>query len=58
MINLDGRTLSSAEVQLVANGEKVSVASDSWQSIDESREVVEKIIQANETVYGLSLIHI
>ena len=54
MINLDGRTLSSAEVQLVANGEKVSVASDSWQGIDESREVVEKIIQANETVYGIN----
>ena len=53
-IKLDGSTLSSTEVSLVSNGEKVEVASDSWISINNSRAVVEGIIQRGETVYGIN----
>ena len=54
MINLDGRTLTSSEVRLVARGEKVSVAVDAWLNVDKSRAVVEDIIEQDETVYGIN----
>ena len=53
-VKLDGRTLTSTEILLVAKGEKVEVASDAWNKVDLAREVVEKILSSGETVYGIN----
>jgi len=53
-INLDGNTLTCDEVALVANGANISVASDAWLRVEQSRAVVEGILQRGETVYGIN----
>ena len=53
-IKLDGNTLTSTEITLVSMGEKVEVAIDSWQKIDDARSVVEGILERGETVYGIN----
>ena len=53
-VKLDGRTLTSTEILLVAKGEKVEVASDAWNKVDLAREVVERILSSGETVYGIN----
>ena len=53
-IKLDGSTLTSDEIALVANGNQVEVATDAWGAINRSREVVVGIIERGETVYGIN----
>ena len=53
-IKLDGNTLSSTEIQLISSGEKVEVASDAWNKVEASRQVVERILSSGETVYGIN----
>ena len=53
-VKLDGRTLTSTEILLVAKGEKVEVASDAWNKVVLAREVVERILSSGETVYGIN----
>ncbi len=53
-IKLDGNTLSSAEISLVAKGAKVEVASDAWIRVESARNVVERILESGETVYGIN----
>lgn len=53
-IRLDGNTLSTAEILLVSRGAKVEVASNAWNSVDAARDVVERILDSGETVYGIN----
>ena len=53
-IKLDGSTLSSTEIQLVSNGEKVEPATDAMLKVEASRRVVERILSSGETVYGIN----
>lgn len=53
-IKLDGNTLSPAEISLVAKGRKVEVASDAWIRVESARNVVERILESGETVYGIN----
>ena len=53
-IKLDGNTLTSTELHLVAMGENVEVASDAWIRVDAARRVVENILESGETVYGIN----
>ena len=53
-IKLDGNTLSPAEISLVAKGGKVEVASDAWIRVESARNVVERILESGETVYGIN----
>ena len=39
-IKLDGNTLSSTEISLVANGARVEVAIDAWGKVELARDVV------------------
>ena len=55
MIELDGQRLSLAEVSAVARaGERVALAANARQRIEQSRLVVESIIAENRTVYGIN----
>ena len=53
-VKLDGNTLTSTELSLVAAGEKVEVASDAWIRVDAARRVVDNILASGETVYGIN----
>ena len=53
-IKLDGNTLTSTELSLVAMGEKVEIASDAWIKVDAARKVVDNILESGETVYGIN----
>jgi len=54
-IYLDGETLSSSEVQMVAEGKAtVAISQDSWVKINAARSVVEGILERGETVYGIN----
>ena len=54
-IYLDGETLSSSEVQMVAEGKvSVAIAKDSWVKIDAARSVIDGILERGETVYGIN----
>ncbi len=53
-VKLDGNTLTSTELFLVAEGEKVEVASDAWIRVDAARRVVDNILASGETVYGIN----
>ncbi len=53
-IKLDGSTLSSTEIHLVSNGEKVEPATDAMLKVEASRRVVERILSGGETVYGIN----
>ncbi|MDP6869732.1 MAG: histidine ammonia-lyase [Candidatus Poseidoniaceae archaeon] len=54
VVKLDGNTLTANEVDMVANGEKVEIATDAWECVDNSRNVVERILENNHTVYGIN----
>ena len=52
---VDGETLSPSEVLMVAQGRsQVEVSPDAWPGIHASRAVVERIVQNDETVYGIN----
>lgn len=52
---VDGETLSPSEVLMVAEGKSmVEVSPDAWPGIHASRAVVERIVQNDETVYGIN----
>ena len=52
---VDGATLSPSEVIMVAEGKSVvEVSPDAWPGIHASRAVVERIVQNDETVYGIN----
>ena len=52
---VDGATLSPSEVIMVAEGKSlVEVSPDAWHGIHASRAVVERIVQNDETVYGIN----
>ena len=53
-IKLDGNTLSSTEISLVANGAKVEVAIDAWGKVELARDVVNRILNTGEIVYGIN----
>ena len=53
-VKLDGNTLTSNEVDLVANGERVEIAEDAWTNVKNSRQVVERILESGKTIYGIN----
>ena len=53
-IKLDGNTPSSTEISLVANGAKVEVAIDAWGKVELARDVVNRILNTGEIVYGIN----
>ena len=53
-VKLDGNTLTSTEISLVASGANVEVASDAWAKVESARKVVERILTNGETVYGIN----
>ncbi|MEJ6530542.1 MAG: aromatic amino acid lyase, partial [Euryarchaeota archaeon] len=54
-IYLDGETLSSSEVQMVAEGKaSVAIPQDSWVKINAARSVIDGILERGETVYGIN----
>ena len=55
IIYLDGETLSSSEVQMIAEGKaSVEISQDSWVKINAARSVVDGILERGETVYGIN----
>ena len=54
-IHLDGETLTPAEIMMVARFHAtVQVSQDAWPKIHAARAVVERILDENETVYGIN----
>src|SRR6266436_9906540 len=55
MLELNGQKLSLARISAVANGEDhVALANDARARVEKSRRVVEKIVAAGRTVYGVN----
>jgi len=54
VVRLDGNTLTSTEVGMVAQGAGVEISIDAWKGIENSRNVVEGILERGETVYGIN----
>ena len=54
-VNLDGSTLSPAEVERIAtNNADVSISEDAWVNVQIARNVVDGILARGETVYGIN----
>jgi histidine ammonia-lyase len=52
---VDGKTLTAQQVHAVAvSAAKVDVAPDAWVAVHSAREVVERIVNQGETVYGIN----
>ena len=55
LVTIDGRTLGVAEVEAVARqGANVSLDPAARERVDETREVVERILDSGEVVYGIN----
>ena len=54
IIYLDGETLSTNEISLVAAGAKVEIASNSIIKINSARDVIDRILESGQTVYGIN----
>lgn len=55
VIYLDGETLTPAEIIMIARQRAtVEVSQDAWPKIHAARAVVERILEDNETVYGIN----
>jgi len=55
VVYADGRTLSPQEVMMVARQQAtVAVSDDAWPAIHAARAVVERIVETDETVYGIN----
>src|SRR5712664_2009256 len=55
MLELDGQRLSLAQVAAIASGtEQVSLSSAARERVERSRQVVEQIVAAGRTVYGVN----
>ena len=63
MVTLDGVTLNTFDVHDVAHGlANVQIAQEAMMKVHSSRAVIERIVEGNETVYGIntgfgSLVH-
>jgi histidine ammonia-lyase len=54
-VRLDGKTLSSMEVLMVARSKaSVEIANNAWAGIENSRAVIERILADDKTVYGIN----
>jgi histidine ammonia-lyase len=54
-VNLDGSTLSPAEVERIAtNNADVKISDDAWGKVEIARNVVDGILERGETVYGIN----
>lgn len=55
MVVLTGNSLSLDEMErILFQQEKVSASPESWKKVEESRKAVEKIVQENRVVYGIT----
>ena len=55
VVYLDGETLTPAEVIMVSRQQaSVEVSEDAWPKIHSARDVVDRILVENETVYGIN----
>lgn len=55
MVVLTGNTLTLEEMKAILfQGEKVSASDTSWLRVEESRRAVEKIVEENRVVYGIT----
>lgn len=54
MIEIDGASLTLAQTDAVANGEKVALSPSARGRIVRAREFVEEIVARNEVVYGIN----
>ena len=55
MLQLDGQRLSLAQIAAVASGtEAVALSNSARQRVEESREIVERIVAEGRTVYGVN----
>ena len=55
IVYVDGATLAPSEVMLVAHQRAlVEVSGDAWPLIHAARDVVERIVDQGETVYGIN----
>jgi histidine ammonia-lyase len=54
MIELDGNSLSLAQTEAVADGDKVALSPQSLDRVHRSRSFVEDLVARNEVVYGIN----
>lgn len=55
MVVLTGNTLTLEEMkEILFDGKVVSASDESWERVEESRKVVEQIVQENRVVYGIT----
>jgi histidine ammonia-lyase len=56
MLEIDGHSLTLEDVERVANGLEtdVTVSADARRAIDASRQVVERVLESGEPVYGVT----
>ena len=55
MLQLRGQRLTLAQIAAVANGrEQVTLSDDARARIEAARQVVERIVEENRTVYGVN----
>jgi histidine ammonia-lyase len=54
MIELDGNSLTLAQTEAVARGEKVSLLREARERVERARRFVEQIIARDELVYGIN----
>lgn len=55
MVVLTGNTLTLEQMKAILfEGKSLSASADSWDRVEESRKAVEKIVQENRIVYGIT----
>lgn len=54
MIELNGKDLSLEKVWRIANGEQISISADAMLRVKASRDIVDKLIEENRVVYGIT----
>ena len=54
MIELNGKDLTIEKVWQIACGEKVGIAADAMQRVKASRQIVERLVEQNRVVYGIT----
>lgn len=54
-IQLDGNQLTLEQIkEVISNGQKVEITDAAWQSVERSRDIVEKIVSQGKVVYGVT----
>ncbi len=54
MIELNGKNLTIEKVWRIASGEQICISADAMQRVSASRDIVDKLIEENRVVYGIT----